>query len=96
MTQEEESLYQLARDIAERNTGMPAYLCDDEAWHTAVDEARMQLGITEKAPVCVYCGDVAPYGDARNNWITFHHSLIHRLYYTKIRKVIIRKDRKTR
>lgn len=96
MTQEEENLYQLAREIAERNTSMPAYLCDDEAWYAAVDEARAEMGITEKAPVCVYCGDVAPYGDARNNWISYHHSFLHKLYHTKIQKIFIRKDRKPR
>lgn len=30
----------LARDIAERRTGMPAYLVDDETWHAAMAEAE--------------------------------------------------------
>lgn len=30
----------LARDIAERATGMPAYLADDETWAAALDEAE--------------------------------------------------------
>jgi hypothetical protein len=31
---------QLARDIAERRTGMPAYLVDDETWDAALAEAE--------------------------------------------------------
>lgn len=30
----------LARNIAERMTGMPAYLVDDETWGAALDEAE--------------------------------------------------------
>lgn len=30
----------LARDIAERASGMPAYLVDDEMWAAALDEAE--------------------------------------------------------
>lgn len=30
----------LARDIAERRTGMPAYLVDDETWAAALQEAK--------------------------------------------------------
>lgn len=74
---EPNELYLKAQEIAQRNTGMPAYLCDDEDWYAAVEEARAELGIAEKAPVCPYCGDVAPYGDARNAWISWHNSKAH-------------------
>lgn len=74
---EPNELYLKAQEIAQRNTGMPAYLCDDEDWYAAVEEARAELGITEKAPVCPHCGDVAPYGDARHAWISWHNSKAH-------------------
>jgi len=35
-----EGVYALARDIAERITGMPAYEADDEIWAMAVAEAE--------------------------------------------------------
>lgn len=37
---EHEAVYALARDIAERRTGMPAYLVDGETWAAALDEAK--------------------------------------------------------
>lgn len=95
MTQEEEKLYRLARDIVERNTRKPSYLSDDEEWYTAVEEARAELGITEKAPVCVYCGDVAPYGDARHSWISWHNSRLHiweQAIKRKFPKALIRRN----
>ena len=35
-----DELNALARDIAERRTGMPAYLVDDETWAAALAEAE--------------------------------------------------------
>jgi hypothetical protein len=78
---EDNSVYARARSILEHASGMPAYLCDDELWYAAVEEARAELGITERAPVCKYCGDVAPYGDERHYWIGWHYSFIHRWYW---------------
>lgn len=31
-------------------------------------------------PKCNLCGDKAPFGDARNYWIGYHHSWYHKLY----------------
>lgn len=36
----DERIFALARDIAERRFGMPAYLVDDEAWEAALAEAH--------------------------------------------------------
>lgn len=36
----DEPIFALARDIAERRSGMPAYLVDDETWAAALDEAH--------------------------------------------------------
>lgn len=74
-------LYIKAQTIVERNTGRPAYLSDDEEWYAAVEEARAELGITEKAPVCPHCGSVAPYGDERHMWISIHSSRLHRWWW---------------
>lgn len=71
-------VYQKAQEIVERNTGRPAYISSDEEWYTAVEEARAELGDTERAPVCSLCGDVAPYGDERLAWISLHNSGFHR------------------
>lgn len=79
-------LYQKARDIVERNTGRPAYMSNDEEWYAAVEEARAELGITERAPVCIYCGSVAPYGDERLIWISVHQGPMHRWWYNLKRK----------
>lgn len=87
-------LYAKAQEIVERNTGKPAYLSDDEEWYAAVEEARAELGITERAPVCSYCGSVAPYGDERHMWINVHQSIFHRLYYTKIKQIRFLKNRR--
>lgn len=78
---EDNSVYARARSILEHASGKPAYLCDDELWYAAVEEARIELGNTERAPVCKYCGDVAPYGDQRDYWIGWHYSFIHRWYW---------------
>lgn len=78
---EDNSVYARARSIVEHASGMPAYLCDDEIWYAAVDEARRELRVIgEKAPICVHCGDVAPYGDERHYWIGWHNGRIHILY----------------
>lgn len=36
----EQTVDKLAREIAERRTGMPAYLVDDEGWYAAAAEAE--------------------------------------------------------
>lgn len=77
----EKDVYARARSIVEHASGMPAYLADDELWYAAVDEARAELGITEKAPMCEWCGSVAPYGDARHGWISWHNSGAHRWWW---------------
>lgn len=111
------------REVVERNTNRPAYLCTDEEWMEALDEvmalaqikriagtevfekarfllihfnnlspyqaeeeawagavtmARELLGDSEQAPVCPYCGSVAPYGDERLIWISIHEGRFHR------------------
>lgn len=80
-------MYLRAQEIAEQRTGMPAYLCDDEDWYAAVEEARAELGITEKAPVCPYCGKVAPYGDERHMWLNIHNSGAHRFWWKMMHKL---------
>lgn len=32
-------------------------------------------------PVCQHCGSVAPYGDARIQWLSVHHSRLHRWWW---------------
>jgi hypothetical protein len=75
-------LYIKAQEVVERNTGKPAYLSDDEEWYAAVEEARAELGLTERAPVCMYCGSVAPYGDERHMWISVHQSWFHKRWWS--------------
>lgn len=36
---------------------------------------------TSGPPVCALCGSVAPYGDARINWIYHHDGIPHRLWW---------------
>jgi hypothetical protein len=74
-------VYAMARDIVECRTLSPAYLADDYDWYASVEEAREMLGIVERAPMCVYCGSVAPYGDARHEWISWHNSKLHRWWH---------------
>lgn len=81
MTAREREVYARARDIAEHASGMAAYLCDDETWYAAVNQARAELGITERAPVCIHCGSVAPHGDERNTWISIHNGWFHRKWW---------------
>ena len=40
METEHDGISALARDIAERQTGIPAYLVDDETWAAALAEAE--------------------------------------------------------
>lgn len=35
-----ENIRALARDIVERRTGAPAYLCDEEMWSEALEQAK--------------------------------------------------------
>jgi hypothetical protein len=79
MTDEEEEVYAKARYLVEHFDQIPAYLADDEQWDSAVAMAKDLLGFKEPIPpICKYCGSVAPYGDARNYWITKHMSRWHR------------------
>lgn len=96
MTEGDKEVYALARELVEGRTLTPAYLADDEAWYAAVEDARAALEIPERAPICRYCGSVAPYGDGRIQWIDAHQSIFHRLYYSKIKQVRILKDRRPR
>jgi hypothetical protein len=84
---EAKDMYIRAQAIAEQRTGMPAYLCDDEDWYAAVEEARAELGITERAPVCSHCGEVAPYGDERHQWLSAHNNGFHRGWWKIKRKL---------
>lgn len=84
---EAKDMYLRAQEIAERNTGMPAYLCSDEIWYESVEQARAELGITERAPVCSHCGEVAPYGDERHTWLSIHNSGFHRGWWRIKRKL---------
>lgn len=92
MTREQENeLYARARSIVEHASQMPAYLCDDEIWYAAVEEARAELGITERAPVCAYCGSVAPYGDERHYWLGVHDTGWHRWWCSWFRPKVLRR-----
>jgi len=81
-----QGVYARAQIIVVELTGRSPYLADDEEWAFAVDEARERLGILERAPVCIHCGDVAPYGDPRIQWISHHQSGIHRWWQKMKRK----------
>lgn len=81
MTELEEELFARARSIVEHATGAPAYLCEEEIWYAAVDEAAAELGILDRAPVCEWCGSVAPYGDERHMWISIHQSWFHKRWW---------------
>lgn len=89
-----QDVYMLARKLVEERTLAPSYSADDEAWYTALEDARVALGVREKAPVCVYCGSVAPYGDPRTQWIDAHQSIFHRLYHSKIKQIRFLKSRR--
>lgn len=41
----------------------------------------------DKPPQCDTCGDYAPYGDARNQWLDIHLSRTHRIWWWLRRKI---------
>lgn len=49
-----------------------------------MEETRRRLALRNrvKAPQCPYCGDIAPYGDARHQWLRAHlDSHLHRWWW---------------
>lgn len=86
------------RDIVERSTGRPAYMADDEEWAVALDsvlaDAKKNGIPIPSPPVCQYCGEVAPYGDERIQWLSVHEGIFHRLYYGKIKEIRFLKSRR--
>ena len=71
-------VFEKARFLLINFQNLSPYQVDEATWRGAVTMARELLGITERAPVCPYCGSVAPYGDERHIWISVHQGKLHR------------------
>lgn len=86
--QNDEDFYDAVRDIVVHNTGRPPYLCSDEEWVNALDEAvgRGLMHPDVVFTVCPHCLSVAPYGDERDLWVENHlESHLHRWWW-KLRR----------